>query len=282
MAKVTVTDPNTKEVFEYYIDDWLKSQLDKKVIPTLEKKDEDYVLVIDGEERSGKSTLAQQIAKYIDPTFNETRMCLSPDEFKQQISGAKHRKIAVVFDEAYGGMGSAGVLSETNRIIKGMVMEMGQKNLFVIIVLPTFYLLDKYVAIWRAKGLLHVFKTRKTKGIWRWFNRKKKRALYLSKGKLTYSYDYPTTRVRTKRRGRFYGKYVINEAKYRKKKATSLHTTYSKPKSDKFMEQRDKLLYLLRKEAGFSLTQMVGLCKQYTIGLKQSQIAHILAKETKK
>lgn len=51
MVIAKVKDPKTKEVFEYYVDGWLYRQLHNVVIPTLKKKDEDYVFCIDGEER---------------------------------------------------------------------------------------------------------------------------------------------------------------------------------------------------------------------------------------
>lgn len=281
MARARIEDTNTGEIYEFYMEPWLKRNLDDKIIPTLTKKDEDYVLVIDGEERSGKSTLAQQIGKYVDNSLTITRVCLSPDEFRTAIVNAEPHQ-CVIFDEAYGGMGSAGVLSETNRIIKGMVMEMGQKNLFVIIVLPTFYLLDKYVALFRARGLLHVFRSKGQKGYWRFYNKKKKRILYLSKGKQTYSYDYATTRIRSFRSGRFYGKYVIDEMKYRQKKRDSLVKTYKSTKSEKYNEQRDNLVYTIKKEMNLSLRDLSKLCKLYKIDLSFARLGEIIRQMEKK
>ena len=53
----------------------------------------------------------------------------------------------VIYDEAHRGMASARSLSEINKILKDLMMEMGQRNLFVVIVLPTIFLLDKYAHI---------------------------------------------------------------------------------------------------------------------------------------
>lgn len=47
---VQVIDPKTKYVSEYSMDIRLKNNLDKKVIPSLNKKDKDYVLIVDGGE----------------------------------------------------------------------------------------------------------------------------------------------------------------------------------------------------------------------------------------
>ena len=142
---------------EYYLDDWLKKKLDDRVIPLLAQKDQDYVIIVDGPERSGKSTFAAQVAKYIDPTFDVTRECFSPEEFRTGIINASKGQV-VVFDEAWRGFSNKSTLSEVNKLLVSLMMEMGQKNLCVIIVIPSFFGLEKYVALWRARGLFHIFK----------------------------------------------------------------------------------------------------------------------------
>jgi len=64
----------------------------------------------------------------------------------------------IIFDEAFTGLSSRGALSGINKALVGLMMQMRQKNLFVIMVLPTFFMLDKYAAIFRAKALIHVMK----------------------------------------------------------------------------------------------------------------------------
>jgi len=273
---VEVKDPIENKTYKYYLDRKLKKSLDQKVRPSLSKtQDEDYVLLIDGRERTGKSTFGMQIGKYIDPTLSLDRVCFSPDEFKQAILKAK-KKQCVIYDEAYRGLGSAGALTEVNRILKGMMMEMGQKNLFVIVILPTFYVLEKYVALFRARGLLHVFKSRGRKGYWRFFNTKKKQMLYLNPiGKRYYTYFH----VRTGFKGRFYSKYVIDEQEYRDKKDKSFKQGYKLPRQEKFKEQRDKLLYSLYVECRLSLSQLSDMCNKYKIKLNKTILSEIVKKQ---
>jgi len=122
-----------------------------KVLPKIRKKDFDWVWIVDGVEGCGKSVFALQLAKILDPTFNLSRVCMTPQEFTRAILKAGKGQ-CVVFDEAFTGLSSRASLTEINRLIVSLMMEMRQKNLFVIIVMPTIFLLDRYVAIFRARG----------------------------------------------------------------------------------------------------------------------------------
>lgn len=271
MALVQITNPETQEFFEYYLDDRLKRQLDKKVMTALKKKDEDYVILVDGKERSGKSTFGFQIGRYIDPTLSLDRICFDPNKFRQAIIGAKKHQ-CIVFDEAYRGLSSRGVLTEVNRILVSLMMEMGQKNLCVIIILPTFFLLEKYVALWRTRGLFHITRKNGKKGYWRFFNEKKKRIIYM-KGKREYGYQYAKSRFR----GRFYGKWAVNEQEYKKKKELSLKQGYKTTRSEKWKEQRDNLLRLLYKEHYTSLRKLSEAIKFYNVKLTAQNLGEIVS-----
>ena len=259
----------------YYMDDRLQRDLDSTVKKALSKsKDEDYVLVIDGKERTGKSTLAFQIGAYVDHSFNINRICFTADEFRHAIINAKPHE-CIVFDEAYRGLGSTSALSEVNKILKGMMMEMGQKNLFVIVVIPTFYLLEKYVALWRARTLIHVFRLRKKKGYWRLYNSNMKQRLYLNPiGKRNYSYIH----VRTGYKGKFFPGYIVDDDEYRKKKDSSFKKRYTRTRDEKYMEQRNKLIYILNKRVNISQEEIGMLCKEQNVGLKRAGISDILLK----
>jgi len=197
---------------------------------------------------------------------------MTPLEFSQAIMKAKKGQ-AIVYDEAFTGLSSRGALSEINKLLVSLMMEMRQKNLFVIIVLPTFFLLDKYVALWRAKCLIHVYMKSSKRGYFTFFNRKKKKILYL-RGKKDYSYSV----IKTRFRGRFTAKSVIDDIKYRKKKAKALKSRDRRTRSDKYKAQRDKLLYILYKEASLTMRELEEACKLYGVQLKKTVISDIIAK----
>lgn len=233
MTKVSITNPETNEVWNYTIEKKLLHFLDKKVKPSLTENDKDYVTSIDGYEGSGKSTFAIQMARYVDPSLSLDRICMTADDFKQAIMNAKHGQ-AVIYDEAVTGLTSSDSISRIGKLLKSMMMQMRQKNLFVIIILPTIFELNKYAILARSRSFFHVYESKGRRGFYLGFNRKDSRRLYFE-GKKTYSY-----KVRSRFMGRFMKKLPLDELGYRKKKEEALF----KADEDKKIKQskRDLLL----------------------------------------
>jgi len=232
---------------EYFVDNKLKGQLDRKVIPDLKRKDKDAVFVVDGEERSGKSVFSMGLGAYVASVlktdFNLSNICMDPSEFRSKIEKSKKNEV-VIYDEAHRGMASSRALSEINKILKDLMMEMGQRNLLVIIVLPTIFLLDKYAALFRARGLFHIYENRRRRGFWVYYNKANKLKLYM-KGKKEFNYNcmkYPYFR------GIFFDRYPVSEEQYREKKAKSFKNKPRITKSDTLMLQRDILMRILHEK----------------------------------
>jgi hypothetical protein len=283
---VTIKDSKFGEI-KYYLEKRLKYIIDKKIVPSLQQKDKDFFMVVDGSEGTGKSWLSLQIAKYVDSSFNLSRVVFTPDEFKDAIFKAKKGQ-AVVYDEAFTGLSSRASLSMVNKILISLAMQMRQKNLFVIIVLPSFFLLDKYIALFRSRCLVHVYENKNVRGYFKIYNQKKKILLYLA-GKATYSYS---KKIRTRFKGRFYGNFALGdekeEEKYRLKKKKALEATEKNPITAgqvKYREQRDLFLYLLRKNTKLTYQELENLLGDYDLDLSYVQIRNICArfgdKETK-
>lgn len=281
MVVVEIPIQNKEKQISYYLDDRLKLKFDDKVIPSLHKKDKDFVMAIDGGEGSGKSTFAFQLGKYVDPTLDLSRITFNAEEFRNAIFKAK-RGQCVIFDEAFTGFSSRASLSGINRVLISLMMQMRQKNLFVIIVLPTFFLLDKYVALFRTKILIHVYENKGVRGYFRVYNSKKKKNLYLF-GKQTYS--YVPKKVVTRFRGRFYGVFALGdenvEDKYRKLKDKALRDTEKNPMNAgqvKYREQRDLLMFVIRKNTKLTYRQISNLLNDYDFEVSYAQIRNICAK----
>jgi len=198
-----------------YMDGYLKTNLG--IMKDAIKEDWDMVIVVDGIEGSGKSVLAQQVAKEADPSFNIDRIVFNPKKFVKAIEKAGKYE-AIVYDEAYGGLNTRQVLSQTNRALVSMMAEIRQKNLFVIIVLPCFFELDKYVAVWRSRALIHVYTDGFKRGLFRFYNQARKKNMYIN-GKKTYDYRKGIHNFH----GRFLNQYTVDEAEYRAKKLKALH-----------------------------------------------------------
>ena len=278
MANIVINDNKFEKPITYYMDNRIKKNIDDKIRPALLKKDEDYIIAIDGQEGSGKSTFGFQLAKYIDPTLNLSRVVFSAEEFKEAIFKAKKGQ-TIVYDEAFTGLSSRASLSAVNRVLVSLMMQMRQKNLCIILILPTFFLLDKYAALFRSRVLFHVYKNKSIRGYFRVYNRKLKKLLYLT-GKKDYSY-----KVRTRYKGRFYGVFALGDKeydeKYRKKKSKALEDTEKTPMSAgqvKYRDQRDVFIYLLRKYTGFSYEEISNLLGDYDIEMSIAQVNNVCSK----
>ncbi len=213
--------------------------MDKRVHNNIEKlkhqitkKDFDCVFIVDGSEGTGKSVFAMQLGKAIDSSFNIDRVCFNPQEFIKCIQTSEKGQV-IIYDEAYTGLASRQSLSEVNKLIVSMMMEMRAKNLVVVIVLPTFFMLDRYVAIFRSRGLFHIYTNKGRRGYFLYYNGKKKQTLYLLGRKLM-SYSKPRVRMK----GSFNGKYVVDEQTYRNKKDYALKHR-EKNKADANAARRD-------------------------------------------
>jgi ABC-type dipeptide/oligopeptide/nickel transport system ATPase component len=241
-------------------------------------KDSDYVMIVDGNEGAGKSVFAMQIGKFLDPSLSVKDIHMNPEAFKKGIETAQKHK-CVIYDEAYTGLSSRGSLSSVNRILVSKMMQMRQKNLFVIIVIPTIFLLDRYVTLFRSQVLFHIYQKGDNR-FWIGFNKTNKKKLFLA-GRKTMSYKYPFI---YEFKGRFRGKYTIDEAKYREKKAKALEEDVKKPSSQemRMMAQRNLLIYdfviknkLSRRKAVAEL-EKIGF--KGDLVLKESQIGGICRK----
>lgn len=255
--------------YEFYIDGGIASDLDQ-IVQRVHKKDEDYFLLVDGLEGSGKSVLTMQLAKYVDPTFDLSRVCFSAEQFEKAIYNSKKGQ-AVVFDEAFRGFSARGALSEVNKILVTLTMEMRQKNLFVFLVLPTFFQMEKHLVLHRAKGLFHVYRRDRERGYWSFFNQSKMKLLYIM-GKKFYSYQKPRSGVR----GRFTDQYVIDEEEYRRLKDEGFRKGSKGSMADRYKKQLQTILWLGVKEWGITETAISDSLRNYGVHLTKGRISQVV------
>jgi len=221
-------------------------------------KDLDFVAVIDGEEGVGKSVLAQQLATHLDPSFNLERICFNSDDFLRVIKDPKTKKgTAIIMDEAFSAASSRSSLSEVNKAMIGVATEMRQKNLFIFLLLPTFFDLDRYFALWRCRALFHLYFTPEEDRHYIIFPKDSKKLLYLT-GKKKYSYSYPKSPYPPFTFPNFY---TVDEMDYRRKKAEAFKKRVISHRAQQWLSQRNAY-------AKFILT---------TLGLAQEDVAKIPA-----
>jgi len=272
MVTVSIkVDGNTENL---YMDGGLYKHLTKKVKPSVEKKDFDYVMIVDGSEGTGKSVMAFQIAKVLDPKFDLDNICFTPSEFIKAVTHAKPYS-CIVFDEAFTGLSSRAALSEVNRLLVSLMMEMRQNNLFVILVMPTFFMLDKYAVLHRSKEMFHVHLRNGKRGFWRFYDKDKMKKMYFD-GKKYYEY-----KVRPRSFGRYKGLWAINEKKYLEKKRKSLKGKQRRTKAEAYKEQRDTLLYILIKDMKLGQRGTSRVCSKYGFSINHSTLSDVFTQKQK-
>lgn len=200
---------------QYNMDGFLIKILDRWV-PLVKEKDWDFMGIIDGLEGSGKSLLSAQCAKYVDPTFDHTRMCFTAEEFNDAVRSAP-KYSAVVWDEALlGGKGEdwAGTVAKTVRKTMGQVR---QRNLFMFLNIPSFFELHKNYAVHRSRILIHVYTKSFERGYWAAWDDLRKGTLYEMGRKMMNHFT-----VKPNLHGSFSEQWVIDEVAYREKKKRML------------------------------------------------------------
>ena len=205
---------------ERYFDGWIyKGYEDVK--NKLIKKDWDWVTIVDGLEGSGKSTIAQQVAVLVDPTFNLDRVVFNPEDFKKAIHKSKPYQ-AIIYDEAYNTMSSGKAMHNAQKSVLSMLAEIRQKNLFLFFCCPTFFDIIKNLAMWRSKTLIHCYTDEQyNRGYFRAYNTTMKNQLYIQ-GKKYYSYSAGQKPFKSIR-GRFTKWLGVPEKAYRAKKLEALN-----------------------------------------------------------
>lgn len=151
-------------------------------------QDFDCVGVIDGNEGGGKSLFAQQIGRFLDVDHEITadQIVFNAKQFKESINKLKKFKV-IIWDEAIMGLYNRRSMSDDNIGIIEILAQCRQRNLFLLLILPSYYSLDRYAAVHRSRFLIHVkyfFKPDPedthplVRGFFRFYNEEGKKRLY--------------------------------------------------------------------------------------------------------
>lgn len=192
-------------------------------------QDFDCCGIIDGGEGLGKSVLSQQVGCLldIDNKISIDQVVFTADEFKKAVLSLKPGKV-IIWDEARAGLNRRRSMDKVNIDITDMLAEVRQKNLFMILVMPTFHDMDLNAAIWRTRFLIHVMGDLKgedpkmplRRGFFRFYNEEGKKMLYVNKYHRQ-SYAYPFLNGCCFE-ATFPHHYCVDEGLYRKKKREAL------------------------------------------------------------
>lgn len=233
-----------------YINEFMRQNLDiaKKVI----RKDLDMIFIVDGAEGSGKSVCAMQQAYYCDPTICVERITFTPDEFKKAVLKAE-KYTSVIYDEGFTGLSSRATMSLINRTLINMLAEIRQKNLFIWVIAPSFFDMDKYVVLHRSRALIHVYMGDNfERGQFAFYNVDRKKELYINGKKF---YNYRTAKPNFI--GDFTNWYPVDEVAYRKKKHDSLTKREQSSSDEQLKKEIQENLFIRLVEQELPLTHEV-------------------------
>lgn len=235
---------------DLYIDENLKKNLDN-VKDSVYNKKWDYFVVIAGIPRVGKSTFAQQIASYLDPTFNIDRFCFTAREYIEKSSKLTKGQ-AIILDESFADLNTNLSRSPEFVALINHMQVIGQNNLFHILVLPDFFSLAKNVALFRASHLFVIYAVDYNRGRFAAFGRENKSKLY-EDGKRYTNYQA----VEPNFRGRFVSKWLVDEEEYNKrKKKHQMEQAKTPIKIHRWVKQRNKLIRYMINELKFTQTKV--------------------------
>jgi hypothetical protein len=195
---------------ERYYDGYMVSNLD--LLKEAVAKNWDGVLLYGGLEGDGKSTKCSQDLAYLDPSFNIDRVCFSVDELGELMDKLPPGS-AVQYDESWKSASSMNrYAQEQNKLIR-MLTEKRRKRLYIGIVCATFFDLNRYFVIHRARAYVHIYAEGLQRGFFSFYNRQQKQDLYI-KGKR----DWNMKVVQPGFRGRFTNWMPFSSEEYELKK----------------------------------------------------------------
>ncbi|MFQ5531169.1 MAG: hypothetical protein ACE5ES_00995 [Candidatus Nanoarchaeia archaeon] len=245
---------------QYWMDNYLKKELDTIVYNL--PRDWDFVLGVsgDGMTRVGKSMLGQQIGYYVAHSlktpFSVDNIVFSGDELIK-LAHKLPKNSVIIYDEARAELSSKAAVKNLSTNLLDFFAECGMLNHLVILILPDFFELNKSLAVNRTSMLINVFRTSENKklsngnnvielkrGHFEVYGPREKRKLYVV-GKKQYD-NYAVGKSLRNFYGQFMKYDIIDSEEYNTKKISFL-------KREKTNIQNDTLLRI--KEVALNMTK---------------------------
>lgn len=200
-----------------YLDNKLKEKLDFGI--KQQKKKNDVLGLVAGDEGSGKSSLAANIMRYISKDKFNPKLDMIGADYDDGLDKIERVKSKgwLMFDEGNIFFLSTEVLKKEQRELHKIFSIFRQKRLFVLIVAPSFFRLGNYFALDRSKFLCITYLNKGERSFFKYFGDKKKEKLYM-KGKKNHN-DKAT---KPQFRGRFRKCHLLENKEYDKFKLRTL------------------------------------------------------------
>jgi hypothetical protein len=224
--------PHSKEGI--YLDGKLKEKLDN--IIKIRKQGYDALFIIDGDRRTGKSTLAMTCGTYLDPNFSMKNIVSGMDNALKVIESLPNESF-VLFDESSLVFSSKDHATKAQKQLLKIIDVIGQKRMAMCLCLPTFFDLSRPIAKTHSRFLIHVYTDKDLKrGRFAYYSTHKKDRLYENGKRRFNSYLNP----RADWFGRFTDFQPPFNQEYLKLKKVSLHEALKGTNNEKEKENKIK------------------------------------------
>lgn len=263
MAVIEVDNNKT-----FYLENELKTNIDV-LLDGLEQ-DDDFLIVIDGPEGAGKSVLAQQIgyycAKRLGTPFTIDNIHFQLNDYIDYSLEAPPKTV-LVLDEARKVLNKKTSMGKEVKKFTNYLSECRGKRQVHILCIPAYHDLDKYVALWRMKALIHLKKyfVESKKFESGYEIRRGEYFAYFRMKNIQFWYDkpynYPPQYDFT---GKFKNIRVIPEEEYNNKKGENLldkyHSAKEAERENQLMIQYRKFIYhlcmRLKNDYGYTISDL--------------------------
>ncbi len=268
--------------YDIKIDKKLKTKLDL-MVKRLQGVDDNLVL-IDGDEGTGKSNIAAGICYYVaretGRDFTVDNVFFSAEEPLRFAASEREEQVILLDEAAFDAMASDWQ-KKSQRFLTKLLMTARKKRHFIVMCIPKFFKLSEYFVVDRSIALIHTYARKGVeKGRFFYYTKKKKENLF---------YDWKRRKMRNYSkhkalRGTFaiWLPKVIDEAAYNKKKDKAimgLVEEYDKPKEDKSSIkreiERDFIIKHMDKKTSKEMADALGISER-TIYRHKKQIQSVM------
>jgi len=210
----------------------------------VEDKKQSFTLINDGFTGSGKTTLSIQEAVFLARgdrrKFNLGHVLFDPEKAFEKVSNSKKGDVWI-FDESVV-FNSRSAMSQYNKAMLMLLSTIRNKQIYIILNIPSFFDLDRAITMDKAHMLVHLYGEHfGDRGKFLVFDQGRMKDLFI-KGKKTYSYKL----VPANFPGNFGGKFLLDENAYDKRKAKEIKKIFmAGTKGSQVRWQRDMFMIYL-------------------------------------
>lgn len=141
-------------------------------------KNFDTIFLINGQEGAGKTEFAKYCGILLNKNLSLDNVVFNGEQFLEAVNKADDFSV-IIYDEADDL--SNHWADKLLQLLKKSMKRIRKKNLYIFLVTPTMFDLNKYFVLHRTLAVFEIFLGRNfERGFWRLWNRKDKRLLYIN------------------------------------------------------------------------------------------------------